>query len=960
MRSLFVSLLFFLIPFVLISQDNAKTIMEDQIDSLIQRNRQLIGKGQLDASWQTIVQAKLLADSLMEPHHPVVGLCLFNYGRTLHYKQEYLQAEKSYLLALQIQRQHANTQAEDLAGTLNALAALYTTMARYEDARPLYVEALKIRQATLGESHADYAMSVNNLGSLHLAEGHLKDAERYFVHALELQKEILGEEHLDYATSVNNLGVLYKKMGKYEDAEKHFIKARNIRMKVMGPNHPLIGVSLNNLANLYLELKRFEEAETMYEEALGIWREALGSDHLYVANAYNNLAQFYQKTGNYKEAETHLHKAIAIWNEKYGGEHPQFAMGAHNLGLLFMESGNYPAAMGEMENAKEIRERVLGREHPDYGNSQNGLGQLFWHLGDATKAKEPLTEAALLQQKMLENAVKHLSEREQVEYAERFLENLDLFYSFVHDFHSSVPELTRTCVDLALFHKGFVLEASQVFRKQIRETAPVKTAFNELVLLRQKLAKEYSKPIAERSDTESLENEANDLEKEIRSSLGNQGTEQSNVTCSDIQKNLKPGTGAIEFIDFQYYHPDLTDSIFYAALVIRPDRAEPVFIPLFEKSALSLVLNPDAERRSDYVNGLYAYADRGFRAENEPEQSLYDLIWKPLQEHPDGVGDLKTLYFSLSGLLHRINLGAIPIDSERNLADQFHLVQLGSTRKLTEEHRTQAVVKNGVLFGGIRYDLDSLEILAALELDDPSLLASRGEQSISGIDQSLRAQGWNYLKWTERESSSIATTLEESNISIEQYSDIDGTEEAFKSMGTGGQSSPGILHMATHGYFFPDPAEIQNESNQEVIFQLSANPMIRSGLILAGGNYVWSGHQPFSGREDGILTAYEISQMDLSHTELVVLSACETGLGDINGNEGVFGLQRAFKIAGAKNLIMSLWQVPDRETMQFMTTFYQHWLKEEMTIPEAFQMTQREMRDRFFNPYSWAGFVLIE
>ena len=134
----------------------------------------------------------------------------------------------------------------------------------------------------------------------------------------------------------------------------------------------------------------------------------------------------------------------------------------------------------------------------------------------------------------------------------------------------------------------------------------------------------------------------------------------------------------------------------------------------------------------------------------------------------------------------------------------------------------------------------------------------------------------------------------------------------------------------------------------------------RAGLILAGGNHTWQGQPGINDLEDGILTAYEISQMDLSNTELVVLSACETGLGDIEGNEGVYGLQRAFKIAGAKYLIMSLWQVPDRETMEFMKVFYQNWLTQEMSIPEAFRATQKKMRSRFPDPFAWAGFVLVE
>ena len=136
--------------------------------------------------------------------------------------------------------------------------------------------------------------------------------------------------------------------------------------------------------------------------------------------------------------------------------------------------------------------------------------------------------------------------------------------------------------------------------------------------------------------------------------------------------------------------------------------------------------------------------------------------------------------------------------------------------------------------------------------------------------------------------------------------------------------------------------------------------MIRSGLILAGANPSWQGVEPPAGKEDGILTAYEISQMNLSSTELVVLSACETGLGDVEGNEGVYGLQRAFKIAGAKYLMMSLWQVPDEETSEFMTTFYREWLGGK-TIRQAFRQTQQAMRENYpREPFLWAGFVLVE
>ncbi len=215
----------------------------------------------------------------------------------------------------------------------------------------------------------------------------------------------------------------------------------------------------------------------------------------------------------------------------------------------------------------------------------------------------------------------------------------------------------------------------------------------------------------------------------------------------------------------------------------------------------------------------------------------------------------------------------------------------------------------------------------------------------------------------------LDTMLRDKGIAVDLHTGYTATEEAVKRMGESGpeaSGSPRILHLATHGFFFPDPKERPSPPafrGLEAVapaFKLSDHPMIRSGLILAGANQVWTDARGLDNGEDGVLTAYEISQMNLSNTELVVLSACETGLGDIRGSEGVYGLQRAFKIAGARYLVMSLWEVPDYATQQLMTTFYKKWLEDNMPIPEAFRAAQRAMRERFHYPHFWAGFALVE
>lgn len=327
-----------------------------------------------------------------------------------------------------------------------------------------------------------------------------------------------------------------------------------------------------------------------------------------------------------------------------------------------------------------------------------------------------------------------------------------------------------------------------------------------------------------------------------------------------------------------------------------------------------------------------------------------------------------TVYFSPVGLLHRLNLGAIALSDAQTLADKYHLVQLKSTRQLVVPDAPKIAGQDAVLFGGIQFDPDS----TALKIEASADLAarSRGGAAYPVLENKpdwasvSRGNTWAFLPGTEREVAALEKLLPAAGIQVEAKKGHAATEDFFKNIGQGGMPSPRVLHLATHGYFFPDPKTAddsrQPSDGKQSAFKISEQPMLRSGLILAGGNAAWQGAPLPEDREDGILTAYEISQMNLANTELVVLSACETGLGDIAGNEGVYGLQRAFKIAGAKYLIMSLWQVPDKQTSMLMTTFYKKWLTENMTIPEAFRAAQMELREAGFDPYQWAGFVLME
>ncbi|MCB0644109.1 MAG: CHAT domain-containing protein, partial [Phaeodactylibacter sp.] len=387
------------------------------------------------------------------------------------------------------------------------------------------------------------------------------------------------------------------------------------------------------------------------------------------------------------------------------------------------------------------------------------------------------------------------------------------------------------------------------------------------------------------------------------------------------------------------------------ALVLKAGQEAPAFIPLFEEDELLALIQASEQSKSTAINELYAA--RGGRPKQTTAKGLLELNWKPLEAE---LAATQRIYFVPSGLLHRINLGAVALDNHQTLADRYELIQLGSSRQLVSRSSGSRLPTKALLMGGINYELKEVE---EVDSNPDALKFEVADINLDHVDRSLLNGRWDFLEWTENEVQDIADVLRGTQVPVSVKTGDTATEDAFRLAGAH-PPSPQILHLATHGFFFPDPEmhlkEIEADPQGKSTFHLSEHPMIRSGLVLAGANHVWTGNEALPNREDGILTAYEISQLDLSNTELVVLSACETGLGDIQGNEGVYGLQRAFKIAGARYLIMSLWQVPDKETQEFMTTFYREWLEQHRTIPEAFRQTQARMREKYKQPYAWAGF----
>jgi len=961
-------------------------------------------KNDLSQAEKWYTAAKDIREKILGKEHPDYAKCLNNLAGIDMSRGNYKNAERLFLEAKVIWGKSLGKEHTDYAGSLVNLGVLNGKIGKYDNALLFYLEAKEIfEHRPNGREHPYYMNCLTNLAMLYKALGDYEKAEPFYLETKSLREKHLGKEHPDYAASLNNLAVLYFEMGLYEKAEPLHLEAKAIREKKLGKEHLDYAESLQNLAALYRALGDYEKAELFYLEATTITEKTLGKEHSEYARLLYNLANLYSHMCLYEKAEPLSLEAKSIREKSFGKENPDYAWSLNQLASLYINMNKYEKAESLYIEAKTLQEKLLGTINPDYAWSLNALAELYTNIEQYEKAEplyleakaicekslgkehpvlatnltnlskmyemqnrfsesEPLlAEVSTLEQARLSKAASFLSERELANYTATFQYSRDDLgsYIFARQAHSGqTGTLPALAFDHALFHKGFLLTAAARLNT-LAAASPESEEINlRLKGYRRRLAAQYAEPIAERKGVTELEEKAGAAEKELARSVAGYAEAIRQVNWQEVQAALKKDEAAIEFVHFRVNFPKKTDSTLYAALLLRPGDPQPQFIPLFEEKELAPLLR-GAAGGSNFlkINSLYAQ-----KAIGSKEKSLYELIWQPLESLLAGS---KTIFCSPSGLLHRINLSAIQTNDGKAFGDRCQLVLLGSTRQLVVLPVATPSENSAYLVGGIRYDTDSTAIAYAnrsasgsRSTEQPSALAFQPD-SLSAT----RGGVLDYLPATAAEVREIGQTLSAAGFQAKVDTGFYATEEAFRQLGVGA-SSPRIVHIATHGYFFPDPVSKGQKANsnfgQEPVFKMSDHPMIRSGLILAGAKQAWlTGKHP-QGQEDGILTAYEISQMNLSGTELVVLSACETGLGDILGNEGVYGLQRAFKIAGAKYLIMSLWKVDDRSAEEFMTAFYRHWLTDKQPVPQAFRAAQRELRAKRAGAYDWAGFVLVE
>jgi len=885
-----------------------------------------------------------LSQRLFGMEDPRTAADINNIGAFYDDMGDYAKAGSFFLRALKIREKDPGPDSPEYAISANNLAELYFKTGRYEEAESLYLKALSVAGKVYGEESPACAISLNNLGALYQSTGNYNKAESYYLEAMTIRKKLLGEWHPDYATSLNNMALFYQETGNYDKAEPLYLQALAIRKQVLGEDHPDYGVVLNNLALFYSETGNQARAEAMLLQALDICRRVFGEEHVNYAVSLNNLALFYSDKGDYPKAEEMLKQVLEIYRKTLGELHANYAQALNNLAEVYDETGKGKEAEDMYIQALGILRKAYGENHPEYSSTLCNLALFYQFRGKYDKAATAYRQARDSFMAQIRQQFSFLSEDEKEKYLKRVLYFFRTYQSFILKQQANDPSIAGEAYDIELQAKGLLLNSDKQIRNFIlnsNDTSAVRK-YSSWLSLKASLSREYSLPLSQqRSDLKQVEASANDLEKQITRIYSQKSglKELQNARWQDVQKSLKEREAAIEFSSFPYFNGEKwSDSTVYAALILKKGDPYPRMVILFEGKQLDSLLSRKNRGEDNFINSLYNWPRRGAASGMEDGGRLYNLLWKPLEKHLQGI---KTIHFSASGRLHQLSFSAIPCDETHLLSDRFRLDQLSSTAQLTVRKKSSPV-KEIALYGGIDYDAGP-----------------------SQSRENLRSGPFMYLDGTMEEVEKIRKIADQKRITSVVISGNEATEESIKNLY--GKSSPDVIHIASHGFFFPDVSKSYNKtglkaSGRSVIpgFRSSDNPLMRSGLAFAGANHFWSGEKVPSGMDDGILTAYEVSNMYLPGTQLVVLSACETGLGEIRGSEGVFGLQRSFRIAGAKNILMSLWQIPDYQTSELMGQFYKEWFSGKQ-VGEAFMLAQNYMKKKYpRQPFMWAAFVLLK
>jgi CHAT domain-containing protein/Tfp pilus assembly protein PilF len=940
--------------------------------------------------------ALALREAVLGSSHPEVADCLDLIGRLQRLQGDFARARPRIQRGLAIREAALGRNHPDVAQSLNNLAVVTWAQGLYDQAEPIHKRALAIREAALGKDHPDVAQSLNGLALLYKDQGLYGQAEPLHQRALAIRETALGKHHPLVAQTLNNLAILYSDQGLYDRAEPLYERALAIREASLGKHHPQLVGSLNNLATLYQEQGLYSRAEPLYQRALAMGEATLGKHHLSVAQALNNLALLYAEQGLYDRAEPLYQRALAIREAALGKHHPTIADSLNNLAILYAEQGLYGQAEPLHKRALAIREAALGKHHPSVAQSLTNLAILYSDQGLYGQARplyqralalkeltlgkshpllaEPLnglaflslaqhrlgtavalfTRAFAISEQRLRQEALGFSEARLASFLQYLRTDEEHLYALLRAYPGQAS-VKRLALSAALLRKGRAEEETANISQAVYRSlgAQERDSFERLRGLRTQLARLSLEgpgalsPAAYRQRLQELAEQGDALEAQLAKSsapLRALATLPSPATIVDRVAEALPRDGAlVEYITYE--DRPLVPSpgtaapqLRYLALVLLPDSTiQALDLGPAEPINLAATRLRDALANRDATSPSLA-------------QSLYQRVFEPLLPL---LGRTHRLFLSPDGQLALVPFAALH-DGRQFLVETFDFTYLTSGKDLLPRPQEAAPATTVAVLA----DPD----FSARRSSPPTAVAelsAQTERSALSAGQTHRAWAATPLPGTRQEAEAIQRLLPQAQLFIGS----EATKERLLHLPT-----PAILHLATHGFFLedaPTPAHSRALGSFGAIGQapLTArppDPLLRSGLLFAGVSApAPDGSSPTQLPPDSAMaTALEMAGLNLWGTQLVVLSACDTGRGDVKLGQGIYGLRRALIVAGAETVVMSLWKVNDDTTRQLMEAYYTNLLAGQGRA-SALREAMRSLRATQPEPHFWAPFIVL-
>lgn len=878
--------------------------------------------------------------------HSLYARSCSNIGILYQITGRYSESETLLLKARAILSPGNAEPSRDYASNAGNLAILYSSTGQYDKALQYMTEGNRLWERLTSANSNEYAVSCNNLGRLYLTLAAFDKAEEMYLRARKIRATLTSTSSMPYALVTNNLGVLYLQTGQYPRAESFLLEARGIFEK----NRSDLNYALNaeSLGNLRFVLGKDDEALFYFREAVAAYRKILSDSHPLYFSSTVGVGNVLSNRGQYDSALLLLQEAEKNCREKTGVGGPSHANICNNISVVYRRARDFASARYWADKALQAGLIEKGDRHPDQTYFLQNLALIHWYSGQADSALLVSRRLFELRKFLVKDMFRFSTEKEKYLFLESVNNEKEVFFTFCMEnrLAASGPD----AYDRVLFHRNLILHSQQQLNEVIRQSPDpgLKTLYADWQSSRQQLAYQILQPGAFLPGAKGeLDERLQHLEKELTKRSASIAGQLVNEVASwrSVQQQLKQGEAALEFFEYTHFPGEtrlMKDSSYFFAVLVHPGLETPVLLPMFEKRSLEALLKRKTGNQRMTINRLYA------------SDELYKLVWQPLEKQLRGI---HTIYFATSGLLQLLSLPSLPAGAGRLLGEQYRFVQVFSTAHIADREKNKLEAGDKlVLYGNVQYDADSAAMSRAASLYRKDWLVTRSlpEELMS----SFEFPAFRPLPETGKEIDFIAAAARSRNNQVTVYQGPAANEESFKYLDE--KKEADILHIATHAFFYPDPGKSRNLPPESggFVFKTADNPLFRGGLVLAGAENTWKG-KPVAGVEDGILTAYEISNLSLPGTKLVVLSACQTARGDLYGAEGVYGLQRAFKLAGAGHLLMSLWDVDDAAGAEFMQAFYSAVFNGS-NFQDAFREAQRQMRKKYPNqPFLWAGFILV-